>query len=313
MNKQYQRYFNIFIAMLIAGGILIMPLNVKAARMVIRPEVLTDEPEELGENEREVIRSEREETRAEGVKSGEKLEVTLGETTVESLFAEGPLAEAEIAEVIGRMSQKDYQQSGILASVTAAQCILETGFLGTSLARDANNCFGMKATLSGNTWGQSTWAGDIYNKQTWEEYNGKAVTIMADFRRYASMEQSLGDHSAYLLNAKNGAGLRYAGIQGETDYRRAIQIIKDGGYATDSRYVDKICSIIERFDLTRYDVLDASYIDANKVPLELFRVRKSWEDVDSQLGAFVDLENAKRKCQAGYKVFNPEGEVVYEK
>lgn len=33
----------------------------------------------------------------------------------------------------------------------------------------------------------------------------------------------------------------------------AIQIIKDGGYATDSGYVDKICGIIEKYELDKFD------------------------------------------------------------
>ncbi len=32
------------------------------------------------------------------------------------------------------------------------------------------------------------------------------------------------------------------------------QIIKDGGYATSLTYVDKLCSIIEKWNLTQYDV-----------------------------------------------------------
>jgi hypothetical protein len=49
----------------------------------------------------------------------------------------------------------------------------------------------------------------------------------------------------------------YAGLKGCTDYKKAIQIIKDGGYATDTSYVSKICSIIERWNLTQYDVKPA--------------------------------------------------------
>lgn len=158
-------------------------------------------------------------------------------------------------EKIGEMCREDYEESGVLASVSAAQCILESGYLTTELATDANNCFGMKAELSGNAWEGSTWDGtSLYTKQTGEEYNGQNVTITADFRRYDCVEDSVADHSAYLLGAMLDQGtLRYAGLEGETDYRKAIQIIKDGGYATDSSYVDKVCSIIERYDLTRFD------------------------------------------------------------
>ena len=295
---------------LILTGMLMMPLNVMASRQVIKPNPIVEADEKIDAEERNSIRLEREGTRTEGIISGATLEIEANATTVASVFANGALSNEEIVEVIGKLSQKDYQKSGILASVTAAQCILESGWLRTSLATEANNCFGMKAMLSGNTWADSTWTGEVFRKQTWEEYGGRTVNIMADFRKYASIEESLGDHSAYLLNAKRGNGFRYAGLQGETNYRRAIQIIKDGGYATDSRYVDKVCSIIERYDLTRYDVL--AYNNEGPATLELFRVRKSWDDVDSQLGAFLSLDNAKRACIAGYTVFDPTGEVVFE-
>lgn len=39
-----------------------------------------------------------------------------------------------------------------------------------------------------------------------------------------------------------------------TDYRKVAQLIKDGGYATSLTYVDKLCSIIEKWNLTQYDV-----------------------------------------------------------
>lgn len=44
---------------------------------------------------------------------------------------------------------------------------------------------------------------------------------------------------------------------------------------------------------------------------QLYRVRKSWADVSSQIGAFSSLENAKKSCPNGYKVFDEKGNVVY--
>ncbi len=237
---------------------------------------------------------------------------------------------------IGQMCQEDYEKSGVLASVSAAQCILESGYLTTELATEANNCFGMKASLSGNDWQNSTWDGEsLYTKQTGEEYGGKDVTIVADFRQYDCIEDSVADHSAYLLGATvDGGGLRYAGLEGETDYRKAIEIIKDGGYATDSSYVDKVCRIIERYDLTRFDEIHTEYSaedekadkkdgdkkDSNKAQQdtlkaasadkELYRVRKTWEDASSQLGAFESLENAREVCREGYHVFDSQGNIV---
>lgn len=44
---------------------------------------------------------------------------------------------------------------------------------------------------------------------------------------------------------------------------------------------------------------------------ELYRVRKSWSDAGSQLGAYSNLENAKKICKDGYFVFDNKGNIVY--
>lgn len=43
----------------------------------------------------------------------------------------------------------------------------------------------------------------------------------------------------------------------------------------------------------------------------LYRVRKTWKDAKSQIGAFNSLENAKKACKQGYHVFDENGKVVY--
>lgn len=47
---------------------------------------------------------------------------------------------------------------------------------------------------------------------------------------------------------------------------------------------------------------------------ELYRVRKTWEDAASQVGAFKVLENAIAECKKhkGYSVFNSKGVAVYK-
>jgi hypothetical protein len=44
---------------------------------------------------------------------------------------------------------------------------------------------------------------------------------------------------------------------------------------------------------------------------DLYRVRKSWADAKSQIGAYKSLENAKKNCKEGYSVFDNNGNVVY--
>ena len=46
---------------------------------------------------------------------------------------------------------------------------------------------------------------------------------------------------------------------------------------------------------------------------EMYRIRKTWADVKSQIGAYRSLENAKNACKDGYSVFNNAGECVYSK
>lgn len=163
------------------------------------------------------------------------------------------MSQAEFVDWIGKLAAEDMKTSGILASVTTAQSILESGYGKSELALNALNLGGMKAELSGNTW-PSRWDGKIYTKDTAEqEPDGTYITIKADFRAYPSVEAYLADHSAYLAGAKDGEKLRYAGIVGCKDYRKAFQILKDGGYATSLDYVDKLCAVVEKWDLTRYD------------------------------------------------------------
>lgn len=211
------------------------------------------------------------------------------------------LSEEQVIAKVGALFTADQEQSGILASVSMAQFILESGYGKSELAQGANNCFGMKKSLSGNTWGGSTWDGSsVYTKKTQEQRaDGSYVTITADFRRYSC---------AYLLGAKNGSKLRYDGLKDCVDYKKAVQIIKDGGYATSITYVEKLCSIIERWKLTQYDVAGA----ASDV-VKYYRVRKSWDDTKSQLGAYTVLANAKAMADKhpGYEVYDWNGRQVY--
>lgn len=220
------------------------------------------------------------------------------------------LTEGQVIAKIGPLFTADQKKTGILASVSMTQFILESGYGKSELALGANNCFGMKKSLSGNTWGGSTWDGSsVYTKNTKEQNaDGSYVTITADFRRYGCVEDSIADHSAYLLGARNGNKLRYDGLKGCTDYKKAVQIIKDGGYATSLTYVEKLCGIIERWRLTQYDVAG----EASGV-VKYYRVRKSWDDAKSQLGAYTVLANAKAMVDKhpGYEVYDWNGKQVY--
>ena len=220
------------------------------------------------------------------------------------------LTEEQVLAKVGPLFIADQKKSGILASVSMAQFILESGYGKSELALGANNCFGMKKSLSGNTWSGSVWDGvSIYKKKTQEQKaDGSYVTVTAEFRKYPNVDDSIADHSAYLLGAKNGEKLRYDGLKGCSDYKKAVQIIKDGGYATSLTDVEKLYSIIEKWKLTQYDVT-AETSDV----IKYYRVRKNWGDVASQLGAYSVFDNAKAMADKhpGYKVYDWNGKQIY--
>lgn len=131
------------------------------------------------------------------------------------------------------ISIKEMNSYGIPASITLAQGILESGNGNSSLARDANNHFGIKCT---------------------SEWKGKTILKDDDakddcFRVYTSPEESFRDHSEFLKRK------RYASLfeLNKDDYRGWAAGLKAAGYATNPRYADLLITLVERYDLSKYD------------------------------------------------------------
>lgn len=143
---------------------------------------------------------------------------------------------------VGAFASADMKKSGVLASLTVAQAILESGWGASELATIGKALFGIKAT--------KTWKGKVYCKDTKECYDGVNLVDVknAAFRAYDSWEESVEDHSAFLK-----ANKRYKEVIGETDYKKACEAIKAAGYATDPDYVEKLVKLIEDYELTEFD------------------------------------------------------------
>ncbi len=122
----------------------------------------------------------------------------------------------------------------IPASITLAQGILESGYGEGTLAKKANNHFGIKCH---------------------KEWKGKSITHDDDekdecFRSYKNPLKSYRDHSLFLVDRD-----RYSSLftLNRKDYKGWAVGLKAAGYATDPKYADKLISLIERFNLTRFD------------------------------------------------------------
>lgn len=150
-------------------------------------------------------------------------------------------------KVIGESAKKDMQTSHILASITTAQAILESGYGTSELAKKANALFGIK---------KNGWTGKTYTVKYKEEINGKLVWKTSVFRKYDSYADSITDHSLYLMTRKaDGKNLTYKKVVGECNYKKAAQALQNAGYSSYSNYANMLCNLIKKYKLTQYDVL----------------------------------------------------------
>lgn len=123
------------------------------------------------------------------------------------------------------------KRTGIPASITLAQGILESG-AGTSwLTRNSNNHFGIKADRS--------WRGRICLAQ--DDEVGKSK-----FRVYNSAEESYSDHSRFLLDNSRYRSLFMKSVY---DYRGWAMGLQKAGYATSPTYAKALIGYIDRYRL----------------------------------------------------------------
>ena len=167
------------------------------------------------------------------------------------------LTEMQAAEKTLEITVPIARKYNVLPSVLAGQGVLEGGHGKTELAQKGNNILGMKKDLLNSTWVSPTWDGKSTVKiLTTEYYNGIKKQVYDDFRVYSSIEDCMEDRCAFFTQAKvskTAVQIKYHGITECKTYREQIQLIADRGYATDPEYVKKVCDIIERYNLDRYD------------------------------------------------------------
>lgn len=143
----------------------------------------------------------------------------------------------------------------IPASITLAQGLLESGAGQSVLARKSNNHFGIKC--------HNTWRGrKVYHD---DDARGEC------FRAYRKVEESYEDHSKFLTQGARYAFLFKLKI---TDYKGWARGLKKAGYATDPSYANRLITIIEDYDLYKYDTKGMSKREARRWAKEL--KKKPW-------------------------------------
>lgn len=223
----------------------------------------------------------------------------------------------EFLTILKDPAKEVMKKYGLLASVTLGQAALESGWLSSELYNKANNPFGIKGKYNG----------EYVTIKTKEEVDGEMKEVMADFKKYPDILAALEDRTNVLLNNKLGDKYRYRDAVGVTDPRKALEIIHKGGYATASDYVDRVMNVIDSNDFTKYDKeviaelqkeAEDEEIKDNIVEVKpnifIYRVRLSYDNPSSQLGAFTELPFAINLVDKNpsYKVYDENGNVVYE-
>lgn len=160
----------------------------------------------------------------------------------------GKLGKAQFINLFGPIAKENERQTGIPAAVTMAQAILETGW-GSSSIGDAKNLFGIKGTGPAGT--TLHW--------TTEEKNGMKYRVQDYFRKYNSWQESIEDHSNFLLTNKRYSSAiksynsgKAFGTPVQENVDAFARGIHDAGYATDSKYSDKLISIMKSNNLYKW-------------------------------------------------------------
>lgn len=130
-----------------------------------------------------------------------------------------------------------------VCSTVIAQAIIESACGTSSLGYKYHNYFGMKCG--------SSWRGASVNLSTKEEYKAGVLTnIKANFRAYSSMEAGVAGYFDFISTS------RYANLKTANTYKEYAERLKADGYATSSTYVNTLISTVNKYDLTKYDVVE---------------------------------------------------------
>lgn len=132
----------------------------------------------------------------------------------------------------------DMKASGILASLTAAQGLIESNKGNSGLTTKANNLFGIKGKYNGQS----------VSMMTTEYYNGVKQRVMQDFRKYPTWQESVNDHSAMFNRQK-----RYENLRNCQDYEEACINVKKDGYATAPDYAQTLIRAVRNNALWKWD------------------------------------------------------------
>lgn len=154
--------------------------------------------------------------------------------SAQSQPSEPRMSKVDYIETFKDQAIREMHATGIPASITLAQGMLESDYGNSPLAKYAKNHFGIKC--------HTGWEGPTFIQDD-DERN-------ECFRKYYSVDDSYHDHSQFLMTRD-----RYAFLFDlkPTDYKGWAHGLKKAGYATNPKYAHLLIKIIEENALHQYD------------------------------------------------------------
>jgi LysM repeat protein len=147
------------------------------------------------------------------------------------------------------IAMKEMKRTGVPASITLAQAIVESNSGESNLAKKYNNHFGIKC--------KSDWTG----AKAYQDDDSKQEC----FRAYEAAELSFKDHSNFLKNRPNYVDLFLLDPVDDTAWAYGL---KKAGYATASDYPKKLLKIIDDYELAQYNFPElANEIEVEEAPI----------------------------------------------
>lgn len=198
-------------------------------------------------------------------------------------------------EKYSALAIEEMYRTGVPASITLAQGLLESGNGRSELAVKGNNHFGIKCH---NSW---TGAKVYYD----DDAKGEC------FRKYDSPEESFRDHSDFLRYRDR---YKFLFDYELTDYKSWAYGLKSAGYATDPKYPEKLIRLIEEYELYLYDSMQPAEAEkeAQHIPEPPTQLEQARPLTDGQCEVFRFALSRQMYSQNGVPfVYAEEGE-TYE-
>lgn len=155
---------------------------------------------------------------------------------------------------------KEMRRVGVPASITLAQAVVESNAGQSRLAIKSNNHFGIKC--------KSYWTGLTVQYKD-DDFDTKGRLLESCFRAYGDIESSFKDHSDFLKGSDKYADLF---ALDKSDYKGWAVGLMSSGYATDKTYALKLITVIEDFQLYRFDTYQIGEFDLPSVNPVGFKV-----------------------------------------